>query len=360
MKASPLPLVQLDQVVEVPADLGQPAGRLVPDPDREPGHPRRRGGQQQGLHLLEDLGLGPDPLGAGDGPGAEAGEGLGGLQGLGRQPGVAPPGQHDGAELVPGPVQQGQPEQVAQAARLQHGRLRLGGRAHAGPPGHGHERGREAGPGQAGRHPRDLGVAGLGDGQHQVALAAVDGGRVGRVQGPGRAGQQVVGLLRLQAGGQRPGHPDGVGGPFQGGLLALGGTPVDQGEQGRQGEHDEADAERATDQRAGVEAEEGGRGNGDHTDGDDLAAPGRQPAGQQRGQDQEPADDQVAGDEQLDDHDDGDDQVREQPTAGRRDHPGTGRHRPGRLLHVLSPPTWLARRSLNDPAADDKTKLPLP
>jgi hypothetical protein len=103
-------LVQLDHVVEVAADLGQAAGRLVADPDLEPGRPGRRGGEQQRLDLLQDLGLGPDPLGAGDGPGAEGGEALGGLQGLGRQPGVALPGEHDGAELLAGPVQQRQPE----------------------------------------------------------------------------------------------------------------------------------------------------------------------------------------------------------------------------------------------------------
>src|SRR5215207_6522878 len=109
-------LVQLDHVVEVAADLGQAAGRLVPDPDLEPGHPDRRGGQQQGLDLLEDLGLGPHPLGPGDGPGTEAGEALGGLQLLGRQLGVALPGEHDGPELLAGPVEQRQPEQAAEAA----------------------------------------------------------------------------------------------------------------------------------------------------------------------------------------------------------------------------------------------------
>ena len=70
------------------------------------------------------------------------------------------------------------------------------------------------------RHRRHLGVAGLGDGHHLVALAAVDRGRVGRVQRPGRLGEQVGGLLRLEAGGQRTGHPDYVGGPLQGRLLA--------------------------------------------------------------------------------------------------------------------------------------------
>ena len=84
-----------------------------------------------------------------------------------------------------------------------------------------------------------------------------------------------------------------------------------------------------------VEPEGGGDDQGDQADGDDLAAPGRQPAGQQRGQDQEPADDQVAG-EQLDHRDDQDEEVREQPAAGGRDHPGAGRDRPGRLLHVRS------------------------
>ncbi len=101
--------------------------------------------------------------------------------------------------------------------------------------------------------------------------------------------------------------------------------------------------ELAAGQLAGVEAEGGGDGQGDQADGDDLAAPARQPAGQQRGQDQEPADDQVAG-EQLDHRDDQDEQVREQPAAGGRDHPGAGRDRPGRLLHVppLSPGSRLA------------------
>src|SRR5215217_2339917 len=107
-------LVQLDHVIEVAADLGQAAGRLVADPDPEAGGHGRRGGQDQRLDLLEDLGLGPDPLGPGDGPGAEAGEALGGLEGLGGQLGVALPGEHDGAELLPGPVQQGQPEQAGQ------------------------------------------------------------------------------------------------------------------------------------------------------------------------------------------------------------------------------------------------------
>ena len=64
-------------------------------------------------------------------------------------------------------------------------------------------------------------AAGLGDRHHQLGLAPVDGGHVGREQRPGRPGEQVVGLLRLEAGGQRPGHPDGVGGPLQGRLLAL-------------------------------------------------------------------------------------------------------------------------------------------
>ena len=55
-------LVQLDHVVEVAADLGQAAGRLVPDPDLEPGHPGRRWSAER-LDLLQDLGLGPHPLG---------------------------------------------------------------------------------------------------------------------------------------------------------------------------------------------------------------------------------------------------------------------------------------------------------
>ena len=42
---------------------------------------------------------------------------------------------------------------------------------------------------------------------------------------------------------------------------------------------------------SGEDPEKGGRGQGDGADGDDLAAPVRQPAGQQRGQDQEAADD---------------------------------------------------------------------
>ena len=328
-------LVQLDHVVEVAADLGQAAGRLVPDLDPEPGHPGRRRGQQQGLDLLQDLGLGPHPLGPGDGPGAEAGEALGGLEGLGRQLGVALPGEHDGAELLAGPVEERQPEQVAEAAGLQHRRLRLGRGAHADPPGHGHEGGREARPGQPPGHRRDLWVAGLADGHHLLALAAVDGGRVGREQRPGRAGQQVVGLLRLQAGGQRPGHPDGVGGPLQGRLLALGGAPVDQGEQGGQADQEQPDEQLAGDQLPGPDPQGGGRDQGDQADGDDLAAPARQPAGQQRGQDQEAADDHPAG-QQLDQRHDGDEEVREQPAAGRRDHPGAGRDRPGRLLHVRS------------------------
>ena len=254
--------------------------------------------------------------------------------------GVPLPGEHDGAELLAGPVQQGQPEQAGEAARLQHGRLRLGRGAHADPPGHGHEGGREAGPGQPQRHRRDLGVAGLADGHHLLALAAVDRGHVGREQGPGRPGEQVVGLLRLQAGGQRPGHPDGVGGPLQGRLLALGGAPVDQGEQGGQADQQHADGELAAGQLAGVDPEGGGGGQGDQADGDDLAAPGGEPAGQQRGQDKEPADDDAAG-EQLDHRDDQDEQVREQPAAARRDHPGAGRCRPGRLLHVPPLPPGL-------------------
>ena len=328
-------LVQLDHVVEVAADLSKAAGRLVPDPDLEPGHPVRRGGQQQGLDLLKDLGLGPHPLGPGDGPGTEAGEALGGLQRLGRQLGVALPGEHDGAELLAGPVEQRQPEQAAEAAGLQHRRLRLGRGAHTDPPGHGHEGGREAGPRQPQRHRRDLGVAGLADGHHLVALAAVDGGHVGRVQRPGRAGQQVVGLLRLQPGGQRPGHPDGVGGSLQGRLLALGGAPVDQGEQRGQGDQEQADEQLAADQLAGPHAQGAGHHQGDQADADDLAAAARHPAGQQRGQDQEAAHDHPAG-QQLDQGHEGDHQVREQPAAGRRDHPGAGRDRPGRLLQLRS------------------------
>src|SRR4029453_19271134 len=161
------------------------------------------------------------------------------------------------------------------------------------------------------------------------ALATVDGGRVGREQRPGRAGEQVVGLLRLQAGGQRPGHPDGVRGPLQGRLLALGEAPVDQGEQGGQGDQDQADEQLAADQLVGVEPEGGGGGHGDQADGDDLAAPGRQPAGQPTGQDQEPADNDPGRQHQLDHRDDGDDQVREQPAAGGRDHPGDHPYRPG-------------------------------
>ena len=164
-------------------------------------------------------------------------------------------------------VQQRQPEQAVEAAGGQHRRLRLG-RAGADPAGHGHEGGREAGPRQPHRHRRHLGVAGLGDGHHLLALAAVDRGRVGRGQRPGRPGEQVVGLLRLEA-GRRTGHPDGVGGPLQGRLLALGRAPVDQREQRRQGDQGQADGELVGGQLPGEDPEGGGRGQGDHADGDD-------------------------------------------------------------------------------------------
>src|SRR6266540_1854556 len=128
-----LAVPDLDHVVEVAADLRQPAGRLVAHPDLPAGDPAGRGGQQQRLDPFEHLGLGAGTLRAGDGTGAEAGELLRGLKLLLGQARVgAAPGQRDGAGLAPGRVDQRQPQHAAEAARLQHGRLRRDQGADAG------------------------------------------------------------------------------------------------------------------------------------------------------------------------------------------------------------------------------------
>jgi hypothetical protein len=108
-------LTDLDHVVEVAADLGELAGRLVADPDRVPARPRGWHRQQQGQHVLEHLGLAARPLGPDDGAGAQLGEAGRRLQVGAGQPWIAPPGQREGAHRA-ALVGQRQPQHHRQVA----------------------------------------------------------------------------------------------------------------------------------------------------------------------------------------------------------------------------------------------------